>query len=117
MKAIAVDLGGTLATVALVEDRTILASEVIGLERVNGLGAVLPLLAEATYRVLSGAAVEGSQASAFVLCFCGLSDPATGRVVSTNQKYDDATRIDLQAWCQPECGLPCIVGKDPRMGL
>jgi glucokinase len=117
MKAIAVDLGGTHATVALVEDRTILASEVIGLERVNGLAAVLPLLAEATYRVLSEAAVEGSQASAFVLCFCGLSDPATGRVVSTNQKYDDATRIDLPAWCQREVGLPFMIENDARMAL
>jgi glucokinase len=117
MKAIAVDLGGTHATVALVEDRTILASEVIGLERVDGLGAVLPLLAEATYRVLSEAAVEGSQASAFVLCFCGLSDPATGRVVSTNQKYDDATRIDLPAWCQREVGLPFMIENDARMAL
>ena len=37
MKAISVDLGGTHATVALVEDRNILATEVIGLERVDGL--------------------------------------------------------------------------------
>src|SRR5258706_3118061 len=117
MKVIAVDLGGTHATVALVEDRNILATEVIGLERVDGLVAVLPLLAEATYRVMSQAAVEGSQASAFVLCFCGLADPATGRVVSTNQKYDDATRIDLPAWCQGEMGLPFMIENDALMAL
>jgi len=117
MKVIAVDLGGTHATVALVEDRNILATEVIGLERVDGLAAVLPLLAEATYRVMSQAAVDRSQASAFVLCFCGLADPATGRVVSTNQKYDDATRIDLPAWCQREMGLPFMIENDARMAL
>src|SRR5258708_22615714 len=117
MKAIAVDLGGTHATVALVEDRTIIASEVIGLERVDGLVAVLPLLAEATYRVMSQAAVDRSQASAFVLCFCGLSDPATGRVVSTNQKYDDATRIDLPAWWQRARGLPFVIENEGRMAL
>jgi glucokinase len=61
--------------------------------------------------------VERSQASAFVLCFCGLSDPATGRVVSTNQKYDDATRIDLPAWCQREVGLPFMIENDARMAL
>jgi len=61
--------------------------------------------------------VEGSQASAFVLCFCGLSDPATGRVVSTNQKYDDATRIDLPAWCRREVGLPFMIENDARMAL
>lgn len=117
MKAIAVDLGGTHATVALVEDRTILATEVIGLEEVDGLAAVLPLLAEATYRVLSHAALDRSQASAFVLCFCGLSDPATGRVLSTNQKYDDATCIDLPAWCRREMGLPFMIENDARMAL
>src|SRR6266404_6151124 len=108
MKAVSVDLGGTHATVALVEDRNILATEVIGLERVDGLAAVLPLLAEATSRVMSQAAVERSQASAFVLCFCGLSDPATGRVVSTNQKYDDATSIDLPAWCRGETDVVMV---------
>ena len=117
MKAIAVDLGGTHATVALVEDRKILATEVIGLERADGLAAVLPLLAEATHRVTSQAAVDRSQASAFVLCFCGLSDPATGRVVSTNQKYDDATRIDLPAWCRREMGLPFMIENDARMAF
>jgi glucokinase len=117
MKAVSVDLGGTHATVALVEDRNILATEVIGLERVDGLAAVLPLLAEATSRVMSQAAVERSQASAFVLCFCGLSDPATGRVVSTNQKYDDATSIDLPAWCRREMGLPFMIENDARMAL
>ena len=117
MKAVSVDLGGTHATIALVEDRNILATEVIGLERVDGLAAVLPLLAEGTYRVMSQAALDRSQVSAFVLCFCGLADPATGRVVSTNQKYDDATRIDLPAWCQREIGLPFMIENDARMAL
>jgi glucokinase len=117
MKAISVDLGGTHATIALVEDRNILASEIIGLERVDGLAAVLPLLVEGTNRVMSRAAADRSQASAFVLCFCGLADPATGRVVSTNRKYDDATRIDLPAWCQREMGLPFVIENDARMAL
>src|SRR5260370_7085440 len=117
MKAVSVDLGGTHATIALVEDRNILATEVIGLERVDGLAAVLPLLAGGTYRVMSQAAVDRSQVSAFVLCFCGLADPATGRVVSTNQKYDDATRIDLPAWCQREMGLRFVIENDARMAL
>jgi glucokinase len=93
MKAVSADLGGTHATIALVEDRNILATEVIALERVNVLAAVLPLLAEGTYRVMSQAAVDRSQVSAFVLCFCGLADPATGRVVSTNHEYDDGPLI------------------------
>jgi glucokinase len=117
MKAIVADLGGTHATVALVEGRNILASEVIGLEQVDGLAAVLPLLAEAANRVMSQAAADRAQASAFVLCFCGLADPATGRVVSTNQKYDDATCIDLPAWCQHEIGLPFMIENDARMAL
>lgn len=117
MKAIAVDLGGTHATVALVEDRNILATEVIGLEWVDELATALPLLAEAASRVMSDATVGHSEVSAFVLCFCGLADPATGRVLSTNQKYDDATRIDLSAWCQREIGFPFMIENDARMAL
>src|SRR5260370_15116397 len=117
MKAISVDLGGRRARIAMVEDGSVLASEISGLERVDGLAAVLPLLAGGTYRVMSQAAVDCSEASGFVLCFCGLADPATGRVVSTNRKYDDATRIDLPAWCQREMGLPFVIENDARMAL
>jgi len=67
--------------------------------------------------VSSHAGVDCSQASAFVLCFCGLADPATGRVVSTNQKYDDATRIDLPEWCRRELGLSFMIENDARMAL
>jgi glucokinase len=37
--------------------------------------------------------------------------------VSTNRKYDDATRIDLPAWCQREMGLPFVIENDARMAL
>jgi hypothetical protein len=78
MKAVSVDLGGTHATIALVEDRNILATEVIALERVNGLAAVLPLLAEGTYRVMSQAAVDRSQVSAFCAVFLRPCRPGDG---------------------------------------
>lgn len=117
MKAITVDLGGTHASVALVDDKCILSTEEIRLEHLNGLHSVLPLLAESSRRLMSKHGVDHTSVSALVLCFCGLADPSTGRVVSTNQKYDDATSIDLPAWCQRELGLAFMIENDARMAL
>lgn len=117
MKAICVDLGGTHATVALVEDRNILVTEGIDLTEINGLAAVLPLLADSARRLMQQTGVTSSQVAAFALCFCGLSDPEGGRVVSTNQKYDDATAIDLRAWCRRELKMAFVIENDARMAL
>ena len=117
MKAISVDMGGTHATVALVEDRNILATAGIDLTEINGLAKVLPSLATSARRLMQQAALDSSQVAAFALCFCGLSDPEGGRVVSTNQKYDDATSIDLRAWCRRELDLPFVIENDARMAL
>lgn len=117
MKAVSIDLGGTHATVALVEDRAILHSEEISLDRTNGFSAVLPLLAGSARNLAANAGLSRSDFGGCALSFCGLADSATGRVLSTNQKYDDAPGLDLPAWCQQELGLPFKIENDARMAL
>ena len=117
MRAIAIDLGGSHATVAAVEERRILGSKVISLDSLHGLGPALPLLASAIRDVLSRAGRQIGDFSGLVMSFCGLADVKTGRVVSTNKKYDDAVQIDLPAWCKREFGLKFLIENDARMAL
>ncbi|HKR31018.1 MAG TPA: hypothetical protein VJT08_11095 [Terriglobales bacterium] len=95
MRAIAIDLGGSHATVAAVEELRILGLTEISLDSLQGLGPALPLLTSAIRDVLARAGLQISDLSAVVMSFCGLADVKTGRVVSTNKKYDDAIQIDL----------------------
>ena len=117
MKALVVDLGGTHATLAVVEDKKIIGTEELSLDRAQGLGSVLPLFVE-TFRKLSNRlAIPIDSCEGLALSFCGLADSSTGRVLSTNKKYDDATAIDFPSWCMRELKLPFKIENDARMAL
>lgn len=117
MKAIAIDLGGTHATVGIVEDRAILATREISLDSLQGLAPALLLFKQAALALMAELAVGHSDIEGVALSFCGLADARTGRVVSTNQKYDDATSIDLPRWSQEGLGLRFKIENDARMAL
>ncbi len=117
MKALAIDLGGTHATCAVVEERRILGSRVVTTDGAHGLKSVLPLFTETFREVSKQVGVEPRDCAGLAFSFCGLVDARTGKVVSTNQKYDDAPGLDLVTWCKRELGLPMKIENDARMAL
>jgi glucokinase len=117
MKALAIDLGGTHATCAVVDDRTILAAEVVSTDGTQGLTPVLPLFAKTFRHLLDKIHVLAKDCAGLAFSFCGLADTRIGRIVSTNQKYDDAVGIDFMEWSQQEFGLPLKIENDARMAL
>src|SRR5699024_6102722 len=98
MKALAIDLGGTHATCGLLDDRAILAYETVDTNNARSLSAMLPVFAETFKRLLNEAFLDFEDCAGVAIGFAGLVDSRQGRVVSTNQKYEDATSIDLPAW-------------------
>lgn len=117
MKAISIDLGGSHATLAVVQDKRILASQVLPVDRTAGLLPLLPMFKEKTFDLLDRLAVPIADCAGFVISFCGMVDSKTSRVVSTNRKYEDAPGIDLTAWCRTEFDLPFALENDARMAL
>jgi glucokinase len=117
VRALAVDLGGSHATCAVVEDREVRASETVSLEGAEGLAGSLPLIAEALGRAAVAAGVRTSRCRGLALGFCGIVDPAAGRVLSTNAKYEDAPGLDLVAWCRETLGVPLRIENDARLAL
>lgn len=117
MKALAVDLGGTHATLAVMHGAKILVSEELSLDRAHGLGPVLPLFASTFRTLLNKCGLMPKDCSGLAFSFCGLADSRTGRILSTNQKYDDACALDLPAWCSKEFGIRFKVENDARMAL
>jgi glucokinase len=49
--------------------------------------------------------------------FPGLVDSRIGRVVSTNETYDDAPEVDSSAWGRDTLGLPLRIENDARLAL
>jgi len=117
MKALAIDLGGTHATCAVLDDCTILAEDVVNTDGTQGLMPILPLFAQTFHRLLGRTGIPAKDCAGLAFSFCGLADTRIGRVVSTNQKYDDAVEIDFMAWSQKEFGLPLKIENDARMAL
>jgi glucokinase len=117
MRALAVDLGGSHAACALVDEDRVLARRSVPLESARGLAGALPLLATALLSAASDAGARPSDCAGLALGFCGLVDPVAGRVLSTNAKYDDAPSLDLAAWSRETLGLPLRIENDARLAL
>jgi glucokinase len=116
-KAIAIDLGGSHATIAVVRGAEVLGSDEVALDSAQALGPALPLFAKVIRKLLAQLTISASQCAGLALGFCGLADARIGRVVSTNKKYEDAPTIDFRAWSQTEFGLPFAIENDARMAL
>src|SRR6516164_7440173 len=117
MKALAVDLGGSHATLALLDDATVVASCSLDLDSAQGLASVLPLFAENLKALMEERGLASASLDGIGFSSCGLIDSAAGRVLSINQKWDDATLLDLPAWGKQVLGLRLRIENDARMAL
>jgi len=112
MKILAVDLGGTHTTCAVVRDREILARETVHLPESESLATVLATIAGPLGRMHAE-----SRADAIGFGFCGLVDSRHTRIADTNGKYTDAVSIDLSHWAKEKFGLPLRLENDARLAL
>lgn len=117
MKALTVDLGGTHATCALVQDRSIICTKTLAADGSKDLAPVLPQLADCLRMILKECETEPAQCAGLAFCFCGLADHENSRVASTNAKYDDAPHLDLKGWCESSLGVRFEIENDARMAL
>lgn len=117
MKALAVDLGGAHATLALLDDATIVASRSLDLDSAQGLTSVLPRFADTLKALMKEQGVTPADLAGIGFGSCGLIDSTTGRVLSTNQKWEDATSLDLPGWGKEALGLRLRIENDARMAL
>lgn len=115
--AFSIDLGGSHATVAVVQGAAILASRELAMDPSQNLRPVLDQFADAMRELARKLDLDSQLCLGVALGFCGLADARIGRVISTNKKYDDAPEIDFRSWSHKEFGLPFAIENDARMAL
>lgn len=115
--AIGIDLGGSHATIALVQGNQVLASTEVPMDSDRDLRPSLDIFADLIRKLLKETSIPANQCLGVALGFCGLADARTGRVVSTNKKYEDAPSIDFIAWCLDALGMRFAIENDARMAL
>jgi len=117
MKALAIDLGGTHANCAIVEDNKILLSKRLDLDSAQGLGSVLPLFTSSFRELMSEAGLATKDFAGLAMSTCGLVDSSRARILSSPKKWDDAPGVDFVGWCWREFSLPMKMENDARMAL
>ena len=118
MRALAIDIGGSHAVCAVVDDRSILAAETVPVGDASRFATLLPELAAAACSALRACGLATSDCVGVAVSFPGIVDPFSGRIFSTPKgKYDDSSAVDLQQWSQTCFGLPLRIENDARMAL
>jgi glucokinase len=117
MLALAIDLGGTHATCALVRETEVLAKETVETSGSHKLAPMLPRFASVLRDMTGRNGASTEDCAGLALGFCGLVDFGSGRVLSTNKKYEDAPGLDLGSWSRTELGTRFCIENDARMAL
>jgi glucokinase len=115
--ALAIDLGGSHAKIAVVDGDQLIASQQVSLDSRQELRPSLDVFTAVILKLLAELRMNAKECEGVALGFCGLADARIGRVVSTNEKYEDAPSIDFNAWCNRDLGLRFCIENDARMAL
>jgi glucokinase len=115
MKAIAIDMGGSHAALAVVEDKRILAKREIRADSAAGLRPLLPSIQKIARELLEKLELPAGDCAGVAVCIAAMVQ--RNRVVSTNGKFEDAPEIDLVAWFRDSFGLRLALENDARMAL
>ena len=116
-KAIAIDLGGSHASIAIVDERSLLAVKDIAVKATDGLAPLLPHIRETVRELLSVCSLPAKDCLGVSLSLPSLVDFRACRILSANDKYSDAPTLDLPDWCSSAFGLPLALENDARASL
>ncbi len=115
--ALAIDLGGSHVTCAVVRGQSIVGQETLPADGKAGLAGLLPAMSDGLHGLLESAGMKCSDCQGVVLGFPGIVNPRENRVLATNEKFSDATGLDLNDWSAREFSLPFYMENDARLAL
>jgi glucokinase len=117
MSLLAVDLGGSHASCALMSDGALIDSADTPIGDNLNLDLALKSIADLFRTLLKRNAISRENCAGIAFSFCGLVDSASCRILSTNGKYLDFQTVDLPAWALANFNLPLRLENDARVAL
>ncbi len=114
--AVAVDIGGSHITCALLRERKILSSRSIEPNN-EPLSGVLKRLEVEIQSLLVSAQVNSENCLGLAMGFCGIVDPDSDTVIATNGKFPDAEGFDFRGWASRSLGMRLRLENDARLAL
>lgn len=110
-----VDLGGTAIKIGLVSEGNLISSSTIDALSTEGMATTLPYLKKAIDSLVQQQSTAGYKLKGIGMGFAGLVDNIAKRIISTNKKYSDAPRVDLEQWVSENWNVPFVIDNDARM--
>ena len=117
VSALAIDVGGSHVTCAVVRGESIIAREILGADGRGTLQGLLPSIGDALCRLLRTCALKSADCAGIVMGFCGIVNPHQKRVLATNDKFSDARDLDLNDWFTSKFSIPFFLENDARLAL
>ena len=117
MLIIAVDFGGTNIKLGIVDGDVLKSVRVISAESSQGIRPKLIQVKEEVFEMLQESACSIEDIDAVGVAIPGIVNTKTKRVIAINQKYDDATEINFEAWSQEAFGLPVLIENDTKSAI
>lgn len=114
---IAIDLGGTIIKIGLLQNGELIDRAEIVAQSASGLKSQLPELEMAIDQMLQSNQIQETDVLGIGFSFAGLVDSSKNRILSTNQKYDDGPETDLVSWAMQKWNWPLFAINDARMAL
>ena len=113
--SIGIDLGGTRIKIGLVAEGAVLSKRVLSANAAGGLQSNLDNLKNGINQLLDESGLQVASLNGIGLAFPGIVDPERKKILSTNDKYNDAVKIDMEAWIKSLWELPFFLDNDARM--
>ncbi len=114
---VGLDLGGTVIKSGLIHDGLIVRELNRPAQSKQGLQASLKTIEGLVHNLMAHAAQSNGTVRGLGIAIPGIVDTTAMRVISTNQKYDDACAFDFVTWAQSTFHLPIVLENDARTAL
>jgi glucokinase len=114
--ALAIDLGGSHVSGALVGEAGILVQRTISATAQSFQDMLAPLESMVA-SLFSDAGLQPGNCNGIVFGFPGAVDCRTSRVLATNAKFEDAIVFNFQAWATQRFGCRLVLENDARLAL
>jgi len=109
---VGIDLGGTRIKAGLIQNGRIIDRQMVPALSASGLASCLPSVRS---MVDSMVASQNGRLKGIAMGFAGLVDPVRRKILSTNDKYNDAMDLDLDPWVRSSWNVDWFIDNDARL--